>query len=366
MIERARAWVDLARHAPSGDNSQPWQVALAADGDRVKLTLGLDDATRAEPSLFDCAFAASYLALGAFARNFSLLAEADGCVLTDLREDSGRFTLTFAPAAPHAGTPDPAGTAALIHARTTNRLPFKKEPLDEDTRAAFGRLAATAGLGLREFTGEPKARLASLFFALDLVRYRNGRLYREFLGKLRFGPEAAASPDGLRDTTLGAPAPALLFLRLLRALRNRRAVHALFFIGLERIMAFVGCLDLIRKSAAVFVLTAEKDSPLDWFRLGLGFESLWLEVTRRNLALQPLGTTLLVYREERERRPGESPVLSSAEQSVLRSIGGRFKNEFGVDLNRPAIAFRVGRGPVIANTSLRRPVELVGQGPLSG
>jgi hypothetical protein len=360
MIERARAWVDLARHAPSGDNSQPWQVALAASGDGLTLTLGLDDATRAEPSLFDCAFVASYLSLGAFARNFILLAEGEGCALTGLREDSGRFTLTFAPVAPRAAAPAPAETVKLIRARTTNRLPFRTEPLDEGARGSFERLAAADGLRLHEFTGEPKSRLASLFFALDLVRYRNARLYREFLGKLRFGAEAAQSPDGLRDTTLGAPAPALLFLRLLRALQDVRAVHALFFIGLERIMAFVGCLGLIRKSAAVCVLTAEHDSPLDWFRLGLGFESLWLEVTRRNLALQPLGTTLLVYREVRERRAGENPALSPAEQAVLRPLGERFKHEFGLDLSRPAIAFRVGRGPAITNTSLRRPVVIGG------
>jgi hypothetical protein len=358
MIERARTWVETARHAPSGDNSQPWQVGLAARGDQLTLTLSLDDATRAAPSLFDCGFVASYLSLGAFAQNFTLLAASEGCALTELREETGRFMLTFAPVAARPETPDTAGIASLIHRRTTNRLPFKKDPLSEEVRAALKRRAGEnpGQLTLREFVGEPKSRLASLFFALDLVRYRNGRLYREFLEKLRFGAEAQQSPDGLRDTTLGAPAPALLFLRLLRASRNVRAVHALFFLGLERIMAFVGCLDLIRRSAAVFVLTAEQDSPLDWFRLGMGFQDLWLEVTRQGLSLQPLGTTLLVYREKRERRGGGTPTLNNSESGVLQALGTRFQTEFGLDLAKPIIAFRVGHGPAITNTSLRRPV----------
>lgn len=360
MIERARAWVDIARHAPSGDNSQPWDVALAAAGGRLTLTLGLNDTTRARPSLFDCAHVASYLSLGAFARNFTLLAAAEGCPLTDLREDAGRFTLTFATDPAHPGTTDPAATAALIRRRTTNRLPFKKDPLDDDTRRTLDRLARADGLALREFTGAAKSRLAGVFFELDVVRYRNARLYREFLAELRFGAEATASPDGLRDTTLGTPAPALLFLRLLRALRNVRAVRALFFIGLEKIMAWVGCLMPIRQSASVFVLSSPDDTPLGWFRLGLGFEQQWLEATRRDLALQPLGTTLLVYRLEREQRLGEESSFSPADRARLRAAAGRFTAEFGLDLARPAIAFRVGDGPVVANQSLRRPVVIHG------
>lgn len=360
MIERARAWVDIARHAPSGDNSQPWDVALAATGGNLTLTLGLNDATKARPSLFDCAYAASYLSLGAFARNFTLLAAAEGCTLTGLREDAGRFTLTFAPGAVSPDTPGPDATATLIRRRTTNRRPFSREALDADTRQTLDRLARADGLTLREFTGDAKSRLAGVFFELDVVRYRNARLYREFLAELRFGAEATASPDGLRDTTLGTPAPALLFLRLLRALRNVRAVRAFFFIGLEKIMALVGCLVPIRQSASVFVLSSPEDTPLGWFRLGLGFEQQWLEATRRNLSMQPLGTTLLVYRLEREQRRDETSSFSPSDQARLRAAAGRFTTEFGLDLGRPAIAFRLGRGPAIANQSLRRPVIIHG------
>ncbi len=360
MIERARVWVDIARHAPSGDNSQPWDVALATADGSLTLTLGLNGATRTRPSLFDCAYVASYLSLGAFARNFTLLAAAEGCTLTGLREEAGRFILTFGSGAVQPSTPDPDATATLIRRRTTNRLPFKKDPLDTDTRNTLNQLSQADGLTLREFTGDTKSRLAGVFFELDVVRYRNARLYREFLAELRFGAEATASLDGLRDTTLGTPGPALLFLRLLRALRNVRAVRALFFIGLERVMALAGCLLPIKQSASVFVLSSSEDTPLGWFRLGLGFEQLWLEATRRDLAMQPLGTTLLVYRLEREKRLGETSSFSPADQDRLCTAAGRFVSEFGLDLSRPAIAFRIGHGSVIANESLRRPVVIRG------
>ena len=74
MIDQARAWAEIARHAPSGDNSQPWRIALGMQDGRLTLTLELDEATKAAPSLFDCAFSASFIALGAYARNFTLYA----------------------------------------------------------------------------------------------------------------------------------------------------------------------------------------------------------------------------------------------------------------------------------------------------
>lgn len=356
LLTRARAWAATACHAPSGDNSQPWTVALAAAGDGVTLTLGLDDATRAAPSLFDCAYAASHLSLGAYARNFTLLAAAEGCVLQDTREQAGAFTLRFAPGGP-AG--DPAATAALIRRRLTNRLPYRTDPLDDDTRRALQAIAARDGLVLREFTGDAKARLASLFAALDRFRYRNARLYHEFLDKLRFGAEAERSPDGLRDTTLGVPAPTLLFLRLLRALRGVRAVRVLYHVGLEHVMAFFGCLFLIRRSAAIGVLAGGEDTPAGWFRLGGCFQELWLETTRRGLALQPLGTTLLLYRLARETRTGGPATYAPAEQAFLARVHQRFHAETGLSPDGPALAFRTGHGPAQTPGSLRRPLQIL-------
>ena len=353
LMERAHAWAATTNHAPSGDNSQPWTVALAPAGDGVALTLALDEATRAAPSLFDCAFVASYLSLGAFARNFTLMAATEGLALQETREAHGVFTLRFAPGGTAGET---AATADLIRRRCTNRLPFRTDPLDDDSRRALQEIAARDGLVLREFGGDAKARLAGVFAALDRFRYRNAQLYHEFLGKLRFGAEATRSPDGLRDSTLGVPGPSLLFLRLLRALRGVRAVRAIYFIGFERLMAFFGCVFLIRRSAAVCVLAGGDDTPLGWFRLGGCFQELWLETTRRGLALQPLGTTLLLYRLAREARPGATPAFTPAEQAFLASVRGKFQAETGLGLDGPALAFRTGRGPEIPSASLRRPL----------
>jgi hypothetical protein len=359
LLNRARTWAEIASHAPSGDNSQPWLVSLAVTGDQVVLSLNLDEATKAAPSVFDCAYSASYLSLGAFARNFCLLADSEGHSLADLAEHNGRFTLTLSPSAEPTGKSTPTGTAALIRRRATNRLPFKKDPLDADTVSALTRLAAGDGLVLRFFGGSERNRIAAIFSGLDQIRYRNARLYLEFLDKLRFGAEAERSRDGLRDTTLGVPGPSLVLLRLLRTLRKVRFVRSVFFLGFEKIMAFFGCVLLIRNSGAVGVLSGGEDTPLGWFRLGFAFESLWLETTQRNLALQPLGTTLLVYRMQREARRGETSPFSAAELDRLSEYGRRFRTDFELEFERPAIAFRVGYGPAVKSTSLRRTTNSV-------
>lgn len=352
LLDRARAWGETANHAPSGDNSQPWEVALRVEDGRVIMTLHLDAATRIAPSFFDCAFSASYLSLGAFAQNFSLMAASEGFSPAGLREDAGTFTLIFEPA-PTGGT-EASATAELIRRRTTNRLPFKKEPLRDEEQQGLVAAATADGFALRTFTGAEKAGLAGLFTALDRIRYQHRGLYLEFLGKLRFGPEGEQHPDGLRDKTLGVPGPSLLFLRLLRKLRNVRLVHGFFFVGLERIMAFFGCRFLIQNSAAVCVLSGGDDTPLGWFRLGQRFQAVWLEAARRRLALQPLGTTLFLYRLARATQYGEAPDFAPGEVARLRALEARFRADFGLEFGQPAIAFRVGHGPEVANVSLRR------------
>lgn len=352
LLDRARTWAEAANYAPSGDNSQPWEVALRAEDGRVILTLHLDAATRTAPSFFDCAFSASYLSLGAFAQNFSLMAASEGFSPAGIREDAGLFTLVFEPAL--AGSTTPAATAKLIRCRTTNRLPFKKEPLSNDEQRSLADAATADGFTLRAFAGAEKSGLAGLFTALDRIRYQHRELYLEFLGKLRFGRENDEHPDGLCDTTLGVPAPSLLFLRLLRKLRNVRLVHGFFFVGLERIMAFFGCRFLIQNSAAVCVLSGGEDTPLGWFRLGQRFQAVWLEATRRKLALQPLGTTLFLYRLSREARLGETPAFAPGEHARLRVLEARFRTEHGLTFDLPAIAFRVGHAPTIVNQSRRR------------
>ncbi len=357
LFARARGWAEIACHAPSGDNSQPWEVSLKTEADRVILRLKLDAATLAEPSYFDCAFAASFLALGAYAQNFALMAAADGYAIQSVEEEEGQFTLVLAPgpvAAP------PADIATHIRDRATNRNPFDESALDPAMVAtlteAVGNVAP--GVTLTCFFGEQQRRLAGLFGRLDRLRYRSRLLYREFLDKLRFGAEATTQPDGLRDTTLGTPLPALGFLRGLRAARKVRVVHGLFFVGLERIMAFVGCSLLVRKAAAVGVLSGGDDTPRGWFELGRGFQQLWLDTTRLGLALQPLGTTLLLYRRERELAGRQASTLLERERRELHQLRDAFAAGYGMEFQRPSIVFRLGRCRQEAGRSLRRPLEL--------
>jgi len=359
IIARAQSWIQIAAYAPSGDNSQPWQVGLGMPGSRLVLTLDLDESTRTTPSLFDTNFVASLISLGAFAENFRLLAEAEGYELVDLRETLARFTLNFVPSNSSAKF-SPREIAALIRQRVTNRFPFENEPLDPNTFAAITALTAESPnhLCIRAFCAKEKRQLADMFYSLDQVRYQNTGFYLEFLDKLRFGKEAEESRDGLRDVTLGAPRPALIFLRILRRLRRSPAARLLFFIGLQKLMAFIGCRMLVRKSAAVIVISARADTPEEWFALGRCFQRVWLELTQHRVAVQPLGTTFLVYRFIYERDRSEISSFTKHEQGLLLCAYKRFDEQFGIDLRLPCIAFRIGHARETIGRSLRRSVAI--------
>lgn len=354
MPDKVRNWIQLAAYAPSGDNSQPWDVKLEANHDEIALFLSLNEATRRETSFFDYEFCASYLSLGAFAQNFELLASVEGFLINGVEEEEGRFVLKFSKTS--ESHKDPGEVAELIKRRRTDRSPYKRMPLPGD---ALHSLSAAAGkMHLHQYTGAKISEFAQLFTVLDRARYQNVQLYNEFLGKLRFGLENEQFRDGLRDKTLGVPLPSLWFLRLLRFLQPIRAVHILFFLGLERVMAFFGCKLLIQNSAAVFVLIGHEDTPLGWFKLGQTFQRIWLETTRYGFSLQPLGTTLFLYRLERSAARALPSGFSDRELAIFSHVARRMHAAFGLSFDRPLIAFRVGRGNAIGQTSLRRPVSI--------
>ncbi len=71
-------------------------------------------------------------------------------------------------------------------------------------------------------------------------------------------------------------------------------------------------------------------------------------------ALQPLGTTLFLHRLARATNWGEAPAFAPGQLVRLRALEANFRTDFGLEFGRPAIAFRVGHAPEIANASLRR------------
>jgi hypothetical protein len=111
--------------------------------------------------------------------------------------------------------------------------------------------------------------------------------------------------------------------------------------------------DAFAASAGAIVLRAEAVDPPAVVAAGRGLMRLWLEATRRQLALHPWGSPFLFQRLLEQRDS-----LQRWERTALSAAAGAFGRVAGLERDRPImLILRVSLGDPQSVRSLRRPVD---------
>jgi hypothetical protein len=279
--------LDLARWAPSGDNTQPWRFQIEAPDHIV--VFGRD--TR-EHCVYDLRGHASQLAHGALLECIALAASQHG-----LRAD-----VAPRPACPDyapiydvrlhvdpAITPDPL--AACITSRTVQRRPMSRRPLTADQQRALEACLAP-GYTLRWLAGSDRLRMARLLF-------RNGRL--RLLLPEGFPLHRDIIEWGARYSEDRIPDQAVGFDPLLRHV-SRWALQSwqrLSFLNRYLAGTLLPALELDflpgLACAAHFLLIAPQrpQAREDFVAAGRQLMRLWLTATAQGLHVQPQMTPLI-------------------------------------------------------------------------
>jgi nitroreductase len=339
--EELRFIVACASTAPSGGNMQPWR--FEADGDVIRAWI---DPTRS--SLLDFRHRAALLALGA-AREAA---------------EIGARALGFEPAARPVAAGGPAWELALRRS-TRTRDAAQIELLWQRcsnrragaTHAIAGaELAALAGRGApldtRIVAGDALAELGSALGALDRVRFLSARLRCELIGELRFSAaEAQASRDGIDVASLELDGADLAAMDVLRTGAGMELLA-----GLDRGWGLGNAArDAFATSAGAIVLRAAAVDRGALVEAGRGLMRLWLEATRRGLAIHPWGSPFMFQRLLEERDS-----LEGWERTALTRAAGAFARLVGLERDRPVmLILRVSRGAPPSVRSLRRAVDEV-------
>lgn len=280
--ETVQKWIEVARWSPSADNTQPWRVTWAAPDPQTitlvlrKTPLGAGS-TPIENEL-------QQLALGSLLTSITLVASEDGYVVHQRAASDDGLTLQL-----KMSTVKTEGWSELLRRRHTNRRPLNRLPLSPEQLEFVGQVCAEhQGLSLIDFSSQKK-KAARLVACLDLIRYQSRQHLDHLLKVLRFEAKAV---DGLDVKSLDIPLAAIALFWLLNRWRTLRVI---FFLGLEKIFAFVGCRWLIQQSGHFYLLRAQDSSLSSWLEVGRCLQKIWLEATRRNLGLQPFGHTFITY-----------------------------------------------------------------------
>ena len=342
--------LDLARWAPSGDNTQPWRFEIASD-DQV-VVHGFD--TR-QHCVYDLDGHPSQISLGALLETIALAATrfSLGTIVTR-REGSPDerpvFDVLF------RREEGLAENALVVHIRErrVQRRPLRLRRLSEPEMQALQR-AVEPGFRVTWFAGwSGRAKIAWLNFVSAKIRLTLPEAYQVHRDVIEW--EARMSEDRIPSAALGASAPTLILMRWAMASWVRIAFLNRYLAGTlaPRIE-----LDLVPglACAAHCVLVAQRPASVleDYVAAGRALQRFWLTATSLGLQFQPEYTPLVFARYAREAVRFAASDRAIQQAQAIRTALDRL---LGLDVAPRAVFMgRIGAGEPADARSVRLPLE---------
>lgn len=280
--------LDDARHYPSPHNSQPIKVRVVSETEaRVfyDLDLGLPAENFGIPFAHVCA--------GVFLESLAVVAAAAGYSVAeqlhladmDFGADDRLHPIANLMLSPHVPTEVDLAAKAAFDARRTNRRPYDKRVVPDADLAPVRAIAD--GFGQTFATTTDPSVVAEIIRVNQETLFddlRNNDVYAEILYWLRFNErEATERGDGLSASAMLMPGPMLRFAMGHRGLWDApvigaivRGIYLRTMRGVRQVAWFEGAFA----------------GPGDYLEAGRMFMRSWLALTRRGVALHPLGTVI--------------------------------------------------------------------------
>lgn len=340
--------LDLARWAPSGDNTQPWRFEIKS-ADHVVIH-GRD--TR-DHCVYDLQGHASQIAIGALMETLAVAASAQHLrAAFDRRTDAPPTHPTIdVRLSPTDDDPDPLH--AFIKQRVTQRRPMRRTPLDQAQRASLEG-AVPRGFSLRLLDGRDRWRMATLLYRSAWVRLTTQEAFHTHREVIDW--YSRYSCDRIPDAAVGLDP---LTLRIMRwAMRSWKRVVFLNRFAAGTVLPRLQ-LDLLPgwRCGAHFLIVADRSPRCvdDYLAAGRALQRFWLTATKLGLLCQPEMTPLIFHEYVRD---GIAFTQSPRAQRRARDVSRRLGALIGQDvLDRAVFLGRIGRGRVPDARSIRKPVD---------
>jgi hypothetical protein len=345
--------LDLARWAPSGDNTQPWRFEIL---DEAQFVVHAWDT--GNWCVYDLDGFASQIAIGALLETIAIAARSFGLEARFGKVDrpaDRRYRIEVTLDADE--TQPAAPLAAYIERRVTQRRPMSTRRLDADQRRELEDSVGESFKVVWKADPAEKRSIARLLFASAKIRLTIPEAYEVHKQVIDWGK--AESADKIPDQAVGLDRATLRLMRW--AMRSWGRVDFLnrYLAGTLAPRIQLDFLPGIR-CGAHFLLqsTAPVDTVGDLVMGGRAMQRFWLESTRQGLQFQPEMTPLIFARYAANGKP--FTMRNRAHEQAAR-LARRLQAEFGDDaLAHGVFLGRVGFGQAPASRSVRLPLaELV-------
>ena len=338
--------LDLARWAPSGDNTQPWRFEIVTDS--MIRVHGFD--TR-DHVLYDFDGHPSHIAHGALLETVRLAATRFGLTSSwSIMTPETAFNPIYEIAFARSEDVQPEPLAAFIESRTVQRRPMKTTALSATQRNS---LVAAAGEGYKiQFFESPAARwhVARLLWDSAKIRLTCREAYPVHKSIIEW--RARFSKDRIPEKAVGVdPATARLMQWVLGSWKRVEFFNRYLFGTIAPRLQ----LDLIPGYfCAAHLLVRPTVAPRnleDWIRLGVAWQRVWLTATQQGLHFQPQMTPVIFRWYTRAGREfSEDPELTN----LAHQLSDNFDRMISAQPTDPIGFFaRVGTSQVPRSRSLR-------------
>jgi hypothetical protein len=341
--------LDLARWAPSGDNSQPWRFEIRSD--REIRIYGYD--TR-DHCVYDLDGWASQLSHGALLETLRLAAtrfgyRARSSIASEDR--SGRTVYDVTLEADPAVVEDPL--VAAIRDRVVQRRAMRARPLLSEQRLALERAAQPFSIVWLESLAA-RARIATLNARNAHIRLTIPEAFA--VHKAVIAWDCETSEDRMPAASLGADPMLLGVMRWVMTSWERLTFFNRYLGGTVMPRLLLDFLPGMLCSAHFAILgPSEARTTGDRIAAGCAVQRFWLTATQLKLQVQPGYTPLVFARYARERRPFTRVERA---QGTAREIARRLDEMLGSDeAVRAVFLGRIGPTRAVKGRSLRLPIE---------
>jgi len=338
-----RFLVACATLAPSGGNVQPWR--FEAQGATLRAFVDPDRAR----SLLDYGQRATLLALGGALEAARIGAAAISLdARIDVRPRQGPDAPCWELGLSRGSASRDLEGVSLLAARCSNRRSNVGAVLDEGELAALARSGAPLEADVIPAASLP--RVGEALALLDRVRFVSPRFRQELFSEIRWTKEEAlARRDGIDLASLElAPSD----VAIMEVLRSGAGMAFLARLGHGRALGNASR-TAFASAAGGLVLRAVASDEAALLEAGRGLLRLWLEATRRGLAVHPWGSPFLF-----QRLLEAPPSLGSWEQDALAEAAAVFGDAFPLTPDKPTLlVLRIARGEAPTARSVRRPVD---------
>jgi sulfur-carrier protein adenylyltransferase/sulfurtransferase len=350
LSDELQAILDLARWAPSGDNTQPWRFEIL---DPRRFAIHGHD-TR-DWCVYDLDGSASQIALGALMETIAIAASTRGLGAVFERRPNCPEANPVIDV--HLGPEEglaPDALAEVITRRVTQRRPFATRPLTAEQK---GTLEGSVGEGYKVLWLESAAerwRMAKLLFRSAHIRLTIPEAYEVHRGIIEW--DASASVDRIPDRAVGLDPVGIALMRW--GMKSWRRVDFLnrWLAGtwLPRLQ-----LDLLpgyRCAAHALIVSRSALDGIDaYLDAGRAIQRFWLAATAEGLQFQPEMTPLIFARYDREGRRFSAVDAALREARGVRTgMSTLFPAQ---EVEAGAFLCRVGEGSVPTARSTRLPLE---------